>query len=338
MMRRSNMMQHTKNGAQYTFEGFEVTKCNKNAFEKAKQFAENADAKPLAIFGETAAGKTHLLYAVRNAIEENDPAWRVILTTTAEMESSLAQILRDGGTAGNFRAQYLRADVLLVDDVQETAGRKALQTELVLLFNAFYEFGKRFMMTSNQKEYHRELDDRLVIRGFWGDFAVITRSYLHAQFPSDPERNKRRKALLISGENLYLALWKEHKFHLDQFRAYYKEVWQYFGSYIRLSDIDRRDVQIINDLNRIAEVMRCKVPVGVERWERQTCLLFLDAMIYTLSEYDIQGYRGGFYGNGVLFVPLPHHAGTSDMAEITLDEFEQEFASFCDEYRRRGHL
>ena len=42
---------------------------NIKAFELAKKFAENADAKPVALFDGTATGKTHLLYAVKNAIE-----------------------------------------------------------------------------------------------------------------------------------------------------------------------------------------------------------------------------------------------------------------------------
>ena len=66
-------MRNTKRGIQYSFDSFEVTKANSKAFEKAKQFAENADSKPLAIFGDTATGKTHLLYAVKNAIEQNAP-------------------------------------------------------------------------------------------------------------------------------------------------------------------------------------------------------------------------------------------------------------------------
>lgn len=37
-------------GAGHTFDSFEVTKTNRKAFEKANQFTENADSKPLAIF------------------------------------------------------------------------------------------------------------------------------------------------------------------------------------------------------------------------------------------------------------------------------------------------
>ena len=116
-------MRDTKNGIQYTFETFEITKANSKAIEKAKQFAENADSKPLAIFGGTATGKTHLLYAVKNAIEQNSPNLKVILTTTADMVSTLTSNISNGGTTEQFREKYLQADVLLVDDIQELAGK-----------------------------------------------------------------------------------------------------------------------------------------------------------------------------------------------------------------------
>lgn len=148
-------------GVQYTFDSFEVTKANSKALEKAKQFTENADSKPLAIFGGTATGKTHLLYAVKNAIEQNAPDLHVILTTTADMVASLTNIISNGGTAEQFREQYMQADVLLVDDIQELAGKEATQDELILLFNSFCESGKRFMMTSSQKESRYGIKDRL---------------------------------------------------------------------------------------------------------------------------------------------------------------------------------
>lgn len=103
--------------SKYTFYSLEVTKANGTAFESAKRFAENADSKPLAIFGGTATGKTHLLYAVKNTIEQNSPELKVILTTTDEMASCLASIIRNGGTVEQFREKYMPADVLLVDDI-----------------------------------------------------------------------------------------------------------------------------------------------------------------------------------------------------------------------------
>ena len=127
-------MSNIKTGSSYTFDSFEVTKANRTAFEKAKQFAENVDSKSLAIFGGTATGKTHLLYSVKNAIKQNNPELTVILTTTADIVSTLKKIISNGGTAEQFREKYLQADVLLVDDIQELAGKEAIQNELILIF------------------------------------------------------------------------------------------------------------------------------------------------------------------------------------------------------------
>lgn len=196
-------MSNIKTGSSYTFDSFKITVANHTAFEKAQQFAENADSKPLAIFGGKATGKTHLLYSVKNTIERNSPNLKIILTATADMVSDLTNIIRSGGTAVQlFREKYLQADVLLVDDIQELAGKEKTQDELFLLFNAFCESGKRFMMTSSQKEAGYGIQDRLVIREFWGDFAVITRAYIHAQFESNAEHINQRKDLLHKSEQL----------------------------------------------------------------------------------------------------------------------------------------
>ncbi len=308
----------------YTFDSFEVTKFNIKAFELSKNFSENADSKPLAIFGGTATGKTHLLYAVKNMIEQNDPKLTVLLATATEMQISLVDILRNGGTAEQFRENYTQADVLLVDDIQELAGKKAIQNELILIFNSFYESGKRFMMTSSQKEANRGMRSRLVIRSFWGDFAVISKAYIHAQFPSDHERTEIRNTLLENGKYLI------DDFELDSFKTYYKNVWKYFKRYIGLFDVDRKDIQLINNLNDILNLLLYETPL--EEWERQTCILFTKALLYTISTYDIRIFRGGFYSEGVLYIPLPHHAGTSDL-EIKIDEFDEEFNRFCEEYQ-----
>lgn len=312
-------------GVQYTFDSFEVTKTNRKAFDKAKQFTENADSKPLAIFGGTATGKTHLLYAVKNAVEQNSPDLHVILTTTADMVSSLTNIISNSGSAEQFREQYMQADVFLVDDIQELAGKEKTQDELILLFNMFYESGRRFMMTSSQKESHYGIKDRLLIRSFWGEFAVISKPYINAQLPADEERAVIRNGLLEDGEHLVDV------FDLNNFKAYFINIWKYFSNYIGLFDVDRKDIRLVNNLNDILNVLLDETPL--KECECQTCILFTKAMLYTISTYDIQVYKGGFYGDGVLYIPLPHHAGTSDCMEITINQFDKEFLRFCEEYQ-----
>ena len=119
-------------------------------------------------------------------------------------------------------------------------------------------------------------------------------------------------------------------FELDSFKTYYKNVWKYFKRYIGLFDVDRKDIQLINNLNDILNLLLYETPL--EERERQTCILFTKALLYTISTYDICIFRGGFYSEGVLYIPLPHHAGTSDL-EIKIDEFDEEFNKFCEEYQ-----
>ena len=326
-------MREKTTGIQYTFGSFEVAKANRKAFENAKHFAENPDAKPLALFGGTATGKTHLLYAVKNAIEQNSPEYHVILTTASDLADSLADTIRRGGAAEQFRQKYMQADVLLVNDIQELAGKEKAQDELILLFNVFCESGKRFMMTSSQKEAHYGMKDRLVIRGFWGEFAVIPRAYIKAQFEPDMERSKQRADLLRDSERLYRYITYD-KFSIESFKAYYKQVWTYFSRYIGFFDVDREDVRIISYLNRIDTMLHCKAPSGLALWERKTCILFMHALIYTISSYDIIPYRGGFYCKGILYIPLPHQAGTDDSIKITIDEFDEWFQKFCESYKK----
>ncbi|WP_295069688.1 DnaA/Hda family protein [Ruminococcus sp.] len=326
-------MHDIKKGRQYTFDGFEVTKANSKAYEAAKRFAEDASSKPLALFGGTATGKTHLLYAVKNTIEQNTPEQTVILTTTAEMMSLLVDALLNCDSAKQFREKYTQADVLLVDDIQELAGKEAIQNELILIFNSFYESGKRFMMTSSQKEAGYGIQDRLVIREFCGDFAVITRAYIHAKFEQNQERDEKRASLLKESEQVYWGISHDKEFSIESFKSYFKNVWSYFSQNIRLFDIDREDAKIICYLNRVDTVLHCKLLSNIEVWEQNACILFLKGLIYTLTSYDIIMYEEGFYGDGVLFIPLPHHAGTSDCLEIKIDEFDNWFNRYCEGYK-----
>jgi len=122
-------------------------------------------------------------------------------------------------------------------------------------------------------------------------------------------------------------------FDIDAFKSYYKDVWTYFGKYIGLFDMDREDLRIVCYLNRVDTMLHCKTPVGLNSCEWNTCILFTHALIYTISSHDYTAYRGGLFGNGVLFIPLPHHAGTDDSLEITIDEFDEWFQKFCEGYQ-----
>ena len=125
-------MQYIKRGRQYTFDGFEVTKFNSKAFDAAKKFAENADSKPLALFGSTATGKTHLLYAVQNRILQNNPNAKLYLTNAREMTKDLLLAITEDR---DFYSFYSDADVLLIDDLQDVVDKEETMNEFLYLIN-----------------------------------------------------------------------------------------------------------------------------------------------------------------------------------------------------------
>lgn len=132
-------------GVQYTFDSFEITKANSKAFEKAKQFAEKANSKLLAIFGGTATGKTHLLYAVQNRILQNNPNAKVYLTNAREMTKNLLLAITEDQ---DFYSFYSDVDVLLIDDLQYVVDKEKTMNEFLYLINKLTRSTK-IMLTSS---------------------------------------------------------------------------------------------------------------------------------------------------------------------------------------------
>lgn len=119
-------------------------------------------------------------------------------------------------------------------------------------------------------------------------------------------------------------------FDLDNFKMYYKNMWKYFKRYIGFFDVDRKDIQLINNLNDILNLLLYETPL--EEWECQTCILFTKALLYTISTYDIHIYGGGFYSDGVLYIPLLPCAGQAIVSK-QIDEFDENFNKFCEQYQ-----
>ncbi|MBR4622683.1 MAG: ATP-binding protein [Ruminococcus sp.] len=163
----------TSKGSQYNFNNFNITENNRAAFEMAKQFAENVNAKPLHIHGKTATGKTHLLYAVKNHIELHKPDVKVILTNAEVFSEKLINTIKECSSIPAFRVMYSEADVLLMDDIQLLAGKPTVQQQLILIFNSLYESGCRIMTTSSDTDIDVMLEDRLRSRLYFEDYITI---------------------------------------------------------------------------------------------------------------------------------------------------------------------
>jgi len=149
---------------EYTFEHFVVGSSNKFAHAAALAVAEGRqkqDYNPLFIYGESGLGKTHLLYAIRHAIEQKFPHFNIVYVKGDDFLNELIIAIQQGRNV-EFREKYRGADIFLMDDIQFIAGKKQTQEEFFHTFNTLYELGKQVVFTSDRPPNEiYQLEDRL---------------------------------------------------------------------------------------------------------------------------------------------------------------------------------
>ena len=102
-------MEILQKGSQFTFENFKVTHNNSDAFEMSVKFSESRNNNPLCLIGRSGTGKTHLLYAVKNRINEQYPDLNVILTNAREFAEELIETIKSGKGQDYFQKNILIA-------------------------------------------------------------------------------------------------------------------------------------------------------------------------------------------------------------------------------------
>lgn len=154
----------------FTFETYVVGPQNKLAFAAAKAVTEKPgeNYNPLFIYGDSGLGKTHLLYAIANALRKKRPEARIVYVKGDDFTNELIASIRENRNA-EFREKYRQTDILLMDDIQFIAGKIQTQEEFFHTFNTLYESGRQIVLTSDRppKEI-TQLEDRLRTRFEWG--------------------------------------------------------------------------------------------------------------------------------------------------------------------------
>ena len=156
--------------SQYTFDTFVVGSSNKHAFSAAAAVAdERTDAyNPLFIYGQSGLGKTHLLYAIANRIQEKHPDYNIVYIKGDQFTNEFLEAVRVGKNF-EFHDKYRSADLFLIDDIQFIAGKNATQEEFFHTFNTLYENKCQIVLTSDRVPSDMVLlEDRLRTRFEWG--------------------------------------------------------------------------------------------------------------------------------------------------------------------------
>ncbi len=156
--------------SQFTFDTFVVGSSNKHAFSAAEAVAEErTDAyNPLFIYGQSGLGKTHLLYAIANRIQQKHPDYNIVYIKGDQFTNEFIEAVRTGKNF-EFRDKYRNADLFLIDDIQFIAGKDATQEEFFHTFNTLYENKRQIVLTSDRVPGDMlRLEDRLRTRFEWG--------------------------------------------------------------------------------------------------------------------------------------------------------------------------
>lgn len=130
---------------------------------------------PFFIFGASGVGKTHLAQAIGLKILESMPEKRVLYVTAHQFMTQYADAARRS-IVPDFINFYQTIDVLIVDDIQEFAGKNKVATQNTFfhIFNHLHLSGKQLIMTCDRPPVElEELVPRLLTRFKWGFIGEI---------------------------------------------------------------------------------------------------------------------------------------------------------------------
>lgn len=173
----------------FTFESFVGGKSNQLARAASMQVAGNPGAayNPLLIYGGVGLGKTHLMHAVGNLMQQLKPSANVVYLHSERFVADMVKALQHN-TINDFKRYYRSVDALLIDDIQFFAGKERSQEEFFHTFNALLEGQQQVIMTCDR--YPKEvsgLEERLKSRFGWGLTVAI-----------EPPELETRVAILMS--------------------------------------------------------------------------------------------------------------------------------------------
>ena len=156
--------------AKYTFDTFVIGAGNRFAHAATLAVAETPGVvyNPLFIYGGVGLGKTHLLRAVSQYVEDQNPSMTVRYVTCEQFTNDFINSIRENAPL-SFQRRYRENDVLLIDDIQFLERKEGIQEEFFHTFNALYEENKQIVIASDRHpKYIQTLENRLMSRFEWG--------------------------------------------------------------------------------------------------------------------------------------------------------------------------
>jgi chromosomal replication initiator protein len=202
-----NVLSEFRLNDKYIFENFIVGKCNELANAASRAVAENPGRayNPLFIYGDVGLGKTHLLQAVGNHIQQINPDARILYVSCEKFTSDFIRAIATK-QLNEFKNTYRNVDVLLMDDVQFLAGKESTQEEFFHTFNALHQNNSQVVVTSDRPpKAIPDLEERLLSRFEWGMIADISTLDLETRMAIIQQKTQEKGIILDHETSEYVA-------------------------------------------------------------------------------------------------------------------------------------
>ena len=150
-----------------TFENFVIGESNRMAYSMAVAVAEEPGRpmlNPLFIYGRSGLGKTHLMRAIQNYVNETRPDLSTVYVDSADFLSGYvdASVAHDKQKSSykNFKHRYQNADILLIDDIQYLQGKEQTLDIVFQIFNKMVDEGKQVVLSADRAPKNITMDER----------------------------------------------------------------------------------------------------------------------------------------------------------------------------------
>ena len=141
---------------------------------------------PFFLYGNSGVGKTHLLNAIGTRIKRTQPSKRVIYVSAHLFEIQFREASKNNQFI-DFMNFYQSIDVLIVDDIQEIAGKPKTENAFFNIFNFLQHNQKQVILSCDRPPVALEgINERLLTRFKWGIIAEL----------EDPDKQLRHDILV----------------------------------------------------------------------------------------------------------------------------------------------
>ena len=124
----------------------------------------NTQFNPMFIYGPSGSGKTHLINAIGMKAKQMYPQKRVLYVSARLFQTQYTDAILHNAS-NDFINFYQTIDMLIVDDIQDWAGKAKTLNTFFHIFNHLFRNGKRIILASDRPPVElKDMPDRLITR------------------------------------------------------------------------------------------------------------------------------------------------------------------------------